>query len=158
MVNVHDRRIYFMRNDKLQMMIVTALFTALIGIMAQITIPLPLIPITVQTLAIGLVATILGATYSTNATILYIIIGAIDIPVISQMGAGMGILFGSTGGFIVGFIPTAFVIGKFLEKRSFTVANAIAANIIGMFITLLFGTTWLKIVASLTWYEAFIGG
>src|SRR5699024_3001280 len=53
-----------MTNSRLQMMIATALFTAIIGILAQITIPLPFIPITGQTLAIGLAATILGARYS----------------------------------------------------------------------------------------------
>src|SRR5699024_11491248 len=98
-------------NSRLQMMIVTALFTAIIGIMAQITIPIPLVPITGQTLAIGLAATILGARYGTYSTILYLIIGAIGVPVFAQMSSGMGILFGPTGGFIVGFIPTAFFIG-----------------------------------------------
>ncbi|MDN5708563.1 MAG: biotin transporter BioY, partial [Planococcus sp. (in: firmicutes)] len=50
-------------NKKLRMMIVTALFAAIIGILAQVTIPLPLVPITGQTLAIGLAGTILGARY-----------------------------------------------------------------------------------------------
>lgn len=147
-----------MKNSKLQMMIITALFTAIIGILAQITIPLPLVPITGQTLAIGLVATILGSRYATYSTILYMIIGAIGVPVFSQMSAGLGVLFGPTGGFIVGFIPTVYFIGKYLESTSFTITNAIIANICGMFITLAFGTVWLKIAANLTWYEAFLGG
>lgn len=145
-------------NSKLQMMIVTALFTAIIGIMAQMTIPLPLIPITGQTLAIGLAATILGARYGTYSTILYLIIGAIGVPVFAQMSSGMGVLFGPTGGFIVGFIPTALFIGYYLEKTKYTVANAFFANVIGMLITLSFGTAWLKFSADLSWMQAFIGG
>lgn len=147
-----------MTNSKLQMMIVTALFTAIIGILAQITIPLPLVPITGQTLAIGLAATILGSRYGTYSTILYIIIGAIGIPVFAQMSSGFGVIFGPTGGFIVGFIPTVYIIGLYLEKTSFTIVNACIANIIGMFITLTFGTVWLKFAADLNWTGAFIGG
>ncbi|GAB4075197.1 biotin transporter BioY [Barrientosiimonas marina] len=147
-----------MGNTKLQMMIVTALFTAIIGILAQVAIPLPLVPITGQTLAIGLAATILGSRYGTYSTILYMIIGAIGVPVFSQMTSGLGILLGPTGGFIVGFIPTVYFMGKYLEMTRFNVTHAIIANVMGMFITLIFGTVWLKIVASLTWYEAFLSG
>src|SRR5699024_11824100 len=95
-----------MTNSRLQMMIATALFTAIIGILAQITIPLPFIPITGQTLAIGLAATILGARYSSYSAILYMIIVGIVVPVFSQMIGGLGILFGLTCGFIIGFILT----------------------------------------------------
>ncbi|MEI3612578.1 biotin transporter BioY [Pseudogracilibacillus sp. SO30301A] len=140
------------------MMIVTALFAAIVGILAQVTIPLPLVPITGQTLAIGLAATILGSRYGTLSSVLYLIIGAIGIPVFSQMSAGLGVIFGPTGGFIVGFIPTAYAIGLYLEKTKFNVINAFIANIIGMFITLIIGTVWLKMVANLSWTAAFLGG
>lgn len=143
---------------KLKMMIVAALFSAIIGILAQITIPLPIIPITGQTLAIGLAATILGAFYGTLSVFLYLFIGAIGVPVFAQLTAGLGIIIGPTGGFLIGFIPAAFIIGFFLEKTAFTIKNAIIANIIGMFVTLLFGTVWLKNQASLSWTAAFAGG
>lgn len=145
-------------NDRLRMMILTALFTAIICILAQVTIPLPLVPITGQTLAIGLVATILGSTYGALASLLYLIIGAVGLPVFSSFSGGLGVLIGPTGGFIVAFIPTAFFIGYYLEKTSFTVFNAIIANIIGMFITLFIGTAWLKFAADLSWKAAFLGG
>src|SRR5699024_509029 len=143
---------------KLRMMIITAIFAAIIGILAQLTIPLPLVPITGQTLAIGLAATILGSRYGTLSTIVYILIGAIGIPVFAQMQAGFGVILGPTGGFLIGFIPTTYFIGKYLEKTKFTIFNACMANFIGMFITLIFGTIWLKYVASLTWTAAFWGG
>ena len=145
-------------NVKLRMMIVTALFAAIIGVLAQVTIPLPLVPITGQTLAIGLAATILGARYGTMSILVYLGIGAVGIPVFAQMSGGLGSLFGPTGGYLFGFIPTAFIIGCYLEKTSFTVMNAIIANILGMFVALIFGTVWLKIFAELTWAGAFVGG
>ncbi|MEC5423130.1 biotin transporter BioY [Virgibacillus sp. C22-A2] len=143
---------------KLRMMIVTALFAAIIGVLAQLTIPLPLVPITGQTLAIGLAATILGSRYGTISVLLYLIIGAVGVPVFAQMSAGVGILFGPTGGYLIGFIPSAFIIGYFLEKTSFTIKNAVIANLIGTVIALVFGTVWLKIVAELSWTAAFASG
>ena len=145
-------------NQKLKNMIIIALFAGIIGILAQVTIPLPLVPITGQTLAIGLAATILGSRHGTTSVILYIIIGAIGVPVFAQMSGGLGVLFGPTGGFIVGFIPTTYFIGAYLEKVGFTISHAIISNTIGMFITLIFGTIWLKIAAELSWKSAFIGG
>lgn len=145
-------------NIKLRMMIVTALFAAIIGVLAQVTIPLPLVPITGQTLAIGLAATILGARYGTISVLVYLGLGAVGVPVFAGMSGGIGVLFGPTGGFLFGFIPTAFVIGYYLEKTSFTVKNAVVANVIGMFVALSFGTVWLKFAASLTWTAAFLGG
>ncbi|MGM8212472.1 biotin transporter BioY [Virgibacillus sp. W0430] len=143
---------------KLRMMIVTALFAAIIAVSAQLTIPLPLVPITGQTLGIGLAATILGSRYGTLSATLYLIIGAIGIPVFAQMSGGLGVVVGPTGGFLIGFIPTAFIIGYYLEKTGFTVTHAFIANIIGMFITLTIGTIWLKIVADLPWRVAIASG
>jgi len=91
-------------NQKLRMMIVTALFAAIIGVLAQVTIPLPLVPITGQTLAIGLAATILGARYGTVSVIVYLGLGAVGVPVFSGMSGGLGSLFGPTGGFLIDFI------------------------------------------------------
>ncbi|MCH4825225.1 biotin transporter BioY [Planococcus halocryophilus] len=145
-------------NVKLRMMIVTALFAAIIGIFAQITIPLPLVPITGQTLAIGLAATILGAKYGTLSVLIYLGLGAVGIPVFAQMSGGLGSLFGPTGGYLIGFLPAAFIIGYYLEKTSYTFMNALIANVIGMFITLTVGTIWLMMFANLSWTGAFMGG
>src|SRR5699024_379261 len=92
------------------------------------------------------------------SAILYMIIGGIGVPVFSQMTGGLGMLFGPTGGFIIGFIPTVYFIGTSLETTSFTIIHAILANIIGIFHTLTFGTLCLKIVATLTWMNAFLSG
>lgn len=143
---------------KLRTMIVTALFAAIIGVMAQITIPLPLIPITGQTLAIGLAATILGSRYGTAAVILYLIIGSAGVPVFAEFSGGISKLIGPTGGFLVGFIPATLIIGLYMEKFGFVYRNAVIANIIGMLITLAFGTAWLKISAQLSWTAALASG
>ncbi|MFJ8529398.1 biotin transporter BioY [Bacillus sp. NPDC094106] len=141
-----------------RMLIVTALFAAIIGILAQVTIPLPLVPITGQTLAIGLTATILGSRYGTLSVLLYVLIGATGIPVYAGFSGGLSVLFGPTGGFLLAFIPTAFLIGLLTEKMKLTFWNSLLANILGMLVTLTIGTVFLKYVASLGWQAAFMGG
>lgn len=147
-----------MKRNRLQLLILSSIFTAIIGILAQITIPFPLVPITGQTLAIGLAATILGARYGTISTILYIAIGAIGIPIFANMQGGLGAIVGPTGGYLIGFIPTAYFIGWYIAKTKLTFTHAMIANLIGMIITLTFGTLWLKVAASLSWSVAMSTG
>jgi biotin transport system substrate-specific component len=144
--------------QKLRVMIITALFAAIIGIMAQVTIPLPLVPITGQTLAIGLAATILGARYGTLSVLVYLAIGAAGVPVFAEFKAGISILVGPTGGYLVGFIPSAFLIGWYLEKTSYTFFHGLFSNVLGMIVTLTIGTAWLKVAADISWAGAFTGG
>ena len=139
-------------------MILTSLCAAIIAVLAQIIIPLPLIPITGQTLAIGLVVTILGLKHGTYAVLLYILLGAIGLPVFQSFTGGLGILFGPTGGYIIGFIPTALVIGFYLKKTRLTFPHALVANILGMLVTLAFGAVWLKYLAELSWTGALLSG
>lgn len=138
--------------------VLAAFGAAIIAVLAQITIPLPLIPITGQTLAVGLVVTILGTRLGTLSVLLYILLGAASIPVFSGMSGGIAILIGPTGGYIIGFLAAAIFIGLYLDKFGMTIFQAIIANVIGMVVTLAFGTTWLKIVGDLTWTVAFMGG
>ena len=139
-------------------MILAALFAAITGNLAQMTIPRPLVPIAGQTLAIGLAATILGARYGTLSILLYLALGAVGVPVFAEMKSGVSVIFGPTGGYLVGFIPTALIIGWYLEKTSFTFKQAMIANTIGMIITLTIGTAWLKVSAGLPWTSALKGG
>jgi len=138
--------------------LLAAIGAAIIAILAQVTIPLPLVPITGQTLAIGLIVTILGTRLGTLSVLLYILLGAVGMPVFSGMSGGLGVVVGPTGGYIVGFLPSAVIMGLYMKKFGITIPHAIVANIIGMIVTLALGTAWLKIAADLTWTAAFMGG
>ncbi|GGH76905.1 biotin transport system substrate-specific component [Pullulanibacillus pueri] len=144
--------------EKLKMMIVSALFAAMTAIMAQIEIPLPLVPISGQTFAVGLTATVIGANYGALAMILYAALGAIGLPVFAQFSAGFSVIVGPTGGYIVSFIISAFIIGFILERTRFNFTMAIIANIIGMIMSLILGTIQLKYVADLSWHAAMVSG
>ena len=79
-----------------------ALFTALIAVLAQISIPLPGgVPLTLQTLAVPLAGIVLGPRRGTFSTLLYVLLGAIGIPVFANFTGGLGIVLGVTGGFII---------------------------------------------------------
>lgn len=138
--------------------VLAAFGAAIIAVLAQVSIPLPLIPITGQTLAVGLIVTILGTKLGSLSVLVYILLGTAGLPVFSGMSGGYGIIIGPTGGYIVGFLATAIIMGLYLDKFGITVVQAVIANLIGMVVTLAFGTAWLKIVGDLTWTAAFMGG
>lgn len=145
-------------NQSLRSMILAAEFAAIISVLSQLTIPFGLIPLTGQTLAIGLAVTILGRKTGTYAILIYLLLGLIGLPVFAGMSGGVSVLFGPTGGYLVGFLINGLVTGEILERTSFTYRWAVIANLIGAVLTLLFGTVWLKISGSLDWIGAIQGG
>lgn len=95
-----------------------AIFTAVIAIMAQISIPMPMgVPMTMQTFAIILAAVVLGAKHSAIATLVYLLLGAVGVPVFTGFTGGFGSLVGPTGGFLISFPLMAFLIGYGVEHR-----------------------------------------
>ena len=87
-----------MRNNKLKVMILTALFAAITAICAQISITfVPPVPFTLQTMAVALAAVILGRNGGL-AILLYLIIGILGAPVFSKFSAGFPVIVGPTGG------------------------------------------------------------
>lgn len=146
------------QRNKLRMLILCGMFAAITAVFAQIEIPLPIVPISGQTLAVGIAATILGSRYGALAMIVYAGLGAAGLPVFAEAKGGLHILAGPTGGYIIGFIAAAFITGFVLEKTKFSLPCALLANVIGMIVTLGFGTVWLKIVLGLSWTQALAAG
>ncbi|WP_223703565.1 biotin transporter BioY [Sutcliffiella deserti] len=146
------------RNERLRWMILCSMFAAITAVLAQVEIPLPIVPISGQTLAVGLAATILGSRYGAISMVCYVALGAIGLPVFAEMKAGFSVLVGPTGGYIFGFIAAAYITGYILEKTSFTLRMAMIANTVGMIVTLLAGTIQLKLVLDFTWTQALAVG
>lgn len=137
--------------------IIAAFFAILIAALSQVTIPLGLIPLTLQTFIVGLTVTILGPRIGTWSILIYLLLGLIGLPVFAGGNAGVGVLFGPTGGFLVGFIFNGLTTGYLLEKTKYNFFWGIVANILGAFVTLAFGTMWLKFGAGMEWLAAFKG-
>lgn len=118
---------------------------ALIAICSWISIPLT-VPITLQTMGICLVAGLFGAKRGTIATAIYILLGAIGVPVFSGFKGGIGALLGSTGGYIIGFIFTAIIVGIVSDKTKGKLWAIIIAMVVGIAVCYAFGTAWFAIV------------
>jgi len=132
----------------------TATFTALIAIggWISITIPfLPLVPFTLQTLFI-LLAAVVMKKYAVLPVALYVLLGICNLPVFHNGTAGIGVLLGPTGGYIIGFIPAALIAGLLLEKKfRFSGISAVAAASI---IIYAIGTAWLSVSTGMPFVAA----
>ena len=116
------------------------LFTAVIVIMAQIVIPLPFgVPFTMQTFAITLAGIVLGSKNGAIASIIYVMLGAIGLPVFANFTGGWQSIAGPTGGFILSFPLLAYLTGLGMELRSKWKGFSIVNLIFGTCINLLCG-------------------
>lgn len=129
-------------------LVYVGLSAALIAVCAWITIPLT-VPITLQTMGVCLIASLFGAKRGTFATIIYIVLGAIGVPVFSGFKAGAGVLLGSTGGYIIGFIFTAIIVGLVSDKTNKLWA-LIVSMVVGILVCYVFGTAWFAVVYAKT--------
>lgn len=106
-------------NTSLVNKVVMAFFMACItGIMAQVIIPLPWtpVPITAQTFAVLMAGVVLGRWWGGISQIMYLAVGLIGVPWFAGLTGGYGVLLGSTGGYLIGFILTALLLGYFTDK------------------------------------------
>lgn len=118
-----------------------AIGAALITICSWISIPMS-VPFTLQTFAVFAVLLLLGGKRGTLAVVTYILLGAIGAPVFSGFNSGVGVLLGTTGGYILGFLLMGLLFllfEKLLRKRLWV---EILALVLGLLVCYAFGTGW----------------
>ena len=119
-----------------------AIGAVLIAICSWINIPTE-VPFTLQTFAVFFVLMLLGGERGTISILIYILLGAVGVPVFAGFSAGIGILFGNTGGYILGFIFIGLI--YILFTRVFKMKNIffkVLALVIGLAICYAFGSIW----------------
>jgi len=128
------------------------IFGALIlGLSAQVKVYLPFspVPITGQTFAVLMLAALLGSKRGVLAIIAYLVEGILGLPVFAG-GIGPATLIGPTGGYLVGFIAVAYVVGKLAEMGwDRRVSTTIAAMLAGEIVLYAFGVCWLAIMTNI---------
>ena len=140
-------------------MIYASLFGAGTAAGAYIIIPLPPVPITLQTLFLGLAGALLGSRLGALSQVIYLLIGIIGLPVFAGGKAGLGVLLGPTGGYLFGFVAGAWVIGALVNlKRTPGFAWTVAALAAGTIVIYLFGVAQLSLVAKLSLHKAIAVG
>lgn len=137
--------------------ILCGLFAALISILAQISIPLPFttVPFTLQIFGIAITGLILGSKCGFISTLIYLILGAIGIPVFANFAGGISVLFGPTGGFLLGYPLMAFIIGYAKEKFNSNFITSISM-ILGLAIVYTLGTIMFSFITGNTILQSLI--
>ena len=130
--------------------------TAVMCILAPISIPIGPIPISLSTLVVFLSVFLLGTKWSAISCLIYLVLGAVGLPVFSGYTGGIGKLLGPTGGYIIGFVFTAIIAGMFLSyaDKHFTGKKGVFIAFFGMLVALIatyaFGTIWFTIWSGTT--------
>ena len=122
-----------------------ALFAVILAICSWISIPTT-VPFTLQTLGIFCTLNILGGKRGTIAILIYILLGAVGIPVFAGFSSGLGVLAGTTGGYIIGFIFTGLIYWAMTALISEKTYIKVIAMIIGLIVCYGFGTLWFMLV------------
>lgn len=128
-------------NSKVLDLVYIAIGAALIAICSWISIPTA-VPFTLQTFAVFFVLLALGGERGTLATLVYVLLGAVGVPVFAGFSGGIGILLGSTGGYIIGFLFTGLIYILFTKFFKKNIVMKILALVIGLAVCYAFGTAW----------------
>ncbi|MCE9668192.1 biotin transporter BioY [Myxococcus stipitatus] len=125
---------------------------ALTALLAQVSVSVPgsPVPITGQSLGVIVAAAALGPLRGTAAQVLYLLLGAAGLPVFADGASGVDRILGATGGYLVGFVPAAFLVGlaarRGLDRR---VWSALPLFVAGQLVVFAVGVPWLVTVARL---------
>lgn len=136
-------------------LVLCALFAALTAVFAQIAFDIGPIPINFALLSIFIAGGLLGAKFGTLSIIVYVLLGAFGVPVFSHFSGGFAIIAGPTGGYIIGYIATAFLTGLLSSKikgKNFIVLPI--AMIVGLVACYAFGTAWYMIGTKVSLWQA----
>lgn len=145
---------------KIQDLTLIALMAALTCILGPMSITLPFtpVPISFTNLVIYFAVMVIGMKRGTISYLVYLLIGAVGLPVFSGFSGGLAKLAGPTGGYLVGFIFLALISGFFVEKFSGNIVMAVIGMVLGTAVTYAFGTLWLCAQMHLTFVQGLYAG
>jgi len=140
-----------------------ALMAAVTAVAAQITIPLTPVPFTLQVLAVILSGLLLGVRNGALAQAVYVLVGAVGVPVFAGFTGGLGHVLGPTGGYLISYPVAAAVAGLAAkavarDSRSRGLWIGFLWGCAGLAVIYALGTTWLAVVSGLTPTEAVATG
>lgn len=152
------------RQKMLSRICVVAFFSALICILSPLAIPIGPIPISLSLVAVLLSAMLLGVWGSLSAVAVYLMLGAMGLPVFSGGMAGLGVLLGPTGGYIWSYLPICLLCGWLYRTLFFSRPNkergffklfwGIVCGLPGLILCYLLGTLQYMLVASISFWSA----
>jgi len=131
---------------KVRTMARCALLTALLCLCAWISVPLGQISVTAQTFGLFLTLGLLGGKAGTLVCLTYLLLGAAGLPVFSGFRGGLGVLLGTTGGYILGFLAASLTYWLITALFGQRLPVRIGAALLGLGICYGFGTLWFALL------------
>ena len=131
---------------KTRSLILTALFAALTAVGAFLKIPFPLSAITLQFFFTAMAGTLLGKKYGALSQAVYVLLGLVGVPIFA-LGGGFSYVFQPTFGFLLGLIPSAWVIGS-LASRPLTFWRSVVAMLAGLAVLYAIGVPYMALIAN----------
>lgn len=131
---------------------------ALMAVSAWFTVPIGPVPVTLQTMVLTFVVCALSGTASAAALCVYVVLGALGVPVFSGMRGGVGVLFGATGGYILGFVVVAFLVPFLRRFMQPGIVRDVVSAAVTLVVVHVFGVLWLGTVGAMGIGGAFAAG
>lgn len=126
-------------------MICVAMFAVIMAVCSWISIP-TLVPFTMQTFALFLSFGVLGGKKGTLAVVIYVLLGAVGVPVFAGFSSGLGVLMGTTGGYILGFLLSGLLYWAMEHFLGDKIWVSAVSMVLGMVTYYIFGTIWYMVV------------
>jgi len=123
-------------------MVLASIFAAIMAVCAWISIPVLEIAFTMQTFAVFLALGVLGGKWGTVSILIYMLLGAVGMPVFSGFRGGPGVLFGVTGGYIMGFLGSGLVYWGITALAKNQAWSKLLGMIAGLLTCYAFGSAW----------------
>jgi biotin transport system substrate-specific component len=144
--------------EQLRMTVYASLLASLTAAGAYMAIPIGPVPIVLQSLFIFLSGLLLGSRWGVASVGVYLLAGALGLPVFAGGVGGIGRFAGPTGGYLLGFLPAVYVIGLITEKTRKRVVFDVFAMVCGSIIIYSCGVSWLKILTGMTLAKTMVVG
>lgn len=145
-------------STSLRMTVYASLLAALIAAGAYLAIPIGPVPIVLQNLFVFLAGLLLGPRWGLASVGVYLLAGALGLPVFAGGVGGIGRFAGPTGGYLLGFLPAVYVIGLISAKAGSRVVFDVIAMVCGGIIVYACGVTWLKVLTGMTLAKTLVVG
>lgn len=135
-------------------MIYASLFAALMAAGAYMAIPIGPVPIVLQNMFVFLAGLLLGSRWGLASVAVYLLAGIVGLPVFAGGTGGIGRIFGPTGGFLLGYLPVVFLVGRMAERLPRRMVCDVAAMAVGAMVLYACGVSWLAAVTGLPFEKA----
>lgn len=142
----------------------SALFACILAVFSIISIPIGItqVPVTLQVFVVFLIAMILGPKLGALSCAIYLLIGAVGLPVFAGASGGLGVLFGPSGGYLIAFPVAAFLGGSRCSRRALTKRKDLVKLSLAVSVALLviygIGVLWLTLYLRVTPYDGLLLG